>query len=108
VFGRESLSTGQTLLALLMVTVGTLVLVPVVIGILIVLWLRRLRRNLAEGMSNLARGMEYMATQGRSGGEAPGSGDVRSYEPLEVQAEVKDPEADERKGLGEGKSGNDQ
>jgi hypothetical protein len=109
VFGREGVSGFETLLALVMIALGTIVTGAVVIWVIFLLWLRRLRRNLTASMENLARNMEYAATQGRSGGTgpggAPGPGDGRTYEPLEVQAEVKDPEKEGRKGLGEGKIG---
>src|SRR4051794_16834592 len=96
VFGREGLSGFEMVFALLLIAVGTVVTVAVVLWVLLMLWLRRLRRNLAAGMENLARSVEFMATQGRSGGTAPGPGDVRQeYEPLEVQAEVKDPGKEE-------------
>jgi hypothetical protein len=111
VFGREGISAIEMLLALMLIAVGGIVTAIVVAWILFLLWLRRLRRNLAAGMENLARSMEYMATQGRSGGVdggGPGQGPARTYEPLEVQAEVKDEKPGERKGLGEGKPPTDQ
>jgi hypothetical protein len=109
VFGRTGLSAFEMLLALMLIGVGAIVTGVVVIWVLFLLWLRRLRRNLAAGMENLAWTMEYRETQGRSGGTeaGAGSGEGRRYEPLEVQAEVKDPEKEERKGLGEGKLGKD-
>jgi hypothetical protein len=92
VFWAEGMTGGQTFGALLMTAAGFGLLLPVLAWFLFVMWLRRLKRNLRESMESLVRGAQYMATQGRQGGDPPSSRDT-----IEVTAEVVDEDSDKEK-----------